>query len=286
MEIHDTMDIQQTNTAGALLFLLLWAFPPGLRAQAAEGVGIYTENIQGVFHIDAARNNPASGNIPAAQQADDVVVDPGGYTGIGTAAPGTQLHIHTRNRLQGVSPLRLADGAGTGKLLTSDAEGRASWQDAPPPPPSTISYSLLDLSAQTYTRGSLVKATGSVFTVPEDGFYSMDVRFWGAGAGRSNTSPAIRNIIRFQLRRLSSATGQEDTVDQYQYNEPSYYAFTTFVTLYASASKDDILSLWIYPVEGFSSYSSPYPGNPNYNHVRTKVLYKKLGVDDDTHYFD
>jgi len=47
--------------------------------------------------------------------------------GIGTSTPNAKLHL--------VGTLKLADGSqGAGKILTSDANGLASWQPPPPPP--------------------------------------------------------------------------------------------------------------------------------------------------------
>jgi hypothetical protein len=77
------------NTLSALLCFLL-------RAQT-EGVAINTENLQGVFHVDAAANDvPPPGTISATQQEDDVVVSEEGYMGIGVLTPSARLHIPSR----------------------------------------------------------------------------------------------------------------------------------------------------------------------------------------------
>jgi hypothetical protein len=86
------------------------------------------------------------------------------------------------------------------------------------------------------------------------------------------------------LRRNRYGTGQQDIVDEYQSNDPSYIRITTFATLYGTAAENDTLSLWIYPVTGFNSLTAN--PSPYYEWIRTKVLYKKLGVDDTTHYFE
>ena len=91
-------------------------------AQAqTEAVGINTENPQGVLHIDGASNNPASA-------ADDVVIDASGQMGVGVAAPAAKVHIYSDTPGQA---LRIADGTqGDGKVLVSDADGKASWTTA------------------------------------------------------------------------------------------------------------------------------------------------------------
>lgn len=55
-------------------------------------VGIFTQNPQGVFHIDAARDNPATGTPTNTQLVNDVVVTPTGTVGIGTN-PRTKLEV-------------------------------------------------------------------------------------------------------------------------------------------------------------------------------------------------
>jgi len=50
--------------------------------------------------------------------------------GIGTSSPSGKLHVN--------GTCKVTDGTqGTGKILTSDATGLASWQPPPPPPPPT-----------------------------------------------------------------------------------------------------------------------------------------------------
>ena len=68
-------------------------------------VGIQTSNPQGVFNIDAAKDNPATGTPSAAQQANDVAVTAAGNMGIGTTVPTNKLHINGTDplRVQGLS---------------------------------------------------------------------------------------------------------------------------------------------------------------------------------------
>jgi hypothetical protein len=281
------MNMQKTNTYGAVFGLLLWVLSPGLQAQAVEGVGINTENIQGVFHIDAAGNNPASGSISPAQQEDDVVITAEGYVGIGTATPTTRLHIHTQNRNRtGVFPLRLPDGADAGKVITSDEEGNASWIMPPTPPSSFVDNTIKIAPRETYPLGDTTQVTNSVYSVPEDGFYSADLRFWAEwqNINGSTSTTVIQTVTRFQLVKTNGSGSK--TVDEFQYNEPSYSRVTVFVTLYASALEGEELSIRVNPAVGNNGLTANPVAGTTYDWIQTKVLYKKLGVDDDTHYFE
>jgi hypothetical protein len=56
-------------------------------------VGIETNNPQGIFNIDGAKDNLTSGVSTTTQQANDLVVTSTGNVGIGTTAPGAKLEI-------------------------------------------------------------------------------------------------------------------------------------------------------------------------------------------------
>lgn len=62
---------------------------------AYSQVGINTINPQGVFNIDGAKDNPATGSPSTAQQANDVMVTSLGRLGIGTTTPQNNLDLGT-----------------------------------------------------------------------------------------------------------------------------------------------------------------------------------------------
>nr|WP_315030150.1 hypothetical protein [uncultured Chryseobacterium sp.] len=84
-------------------------------------VGIQTTNPQGVFNIDAAKDNPTTGAPSVAQQANDVAVTTAGNMGIGTTTPTNKLHVNGTDplRLQGVS----AGNTTTDPLVVIDTNG-------------------------------------------------------------------------------------------------------------------------------------------------------------------
>lgn len=57
-------------------------------------VGINTPNPQGNFHIDGAKDNPATGVPTTTQQANDFMVTNLGNVGIGTISPANNLSVN------------------------------------------------------------------------------------------------------------------------------------------------------------------------------------------------
>ena len=91
-------------------------------------VGINTQNPQGIFNIDGGKDNPTTGSaFTAAQRKNDLVFTANGNLGLGTIFPTTKLHIDngTSN-----GAIRIVDGTqAAGKVLTSDANGVATWKN-------------------------------------------------------------------------------------------------------------------------------------------------------------
>lgn len=68
---------------------------------AFSQVGINTENPLGTFHVDTAKDNPATGTPTAAQAANDVVVSSTGNLGLGTVSPINKFHSVATTATQG-----------------------------------------------------------------------------------------------------------------------------------------------------------------------------------------
>jgi hypothetical protein len=94
-------------------FLLLVMSNNSLNAQ----IGIQTSNPQGPLHIDSAKDNPATGNLTAAQQANDVIINSIGNVGIGTSIPTNKLEVNSGT--SGVKITQLPSAS----ILSTDANG-------------------------------------------------------------------------------------------------------------------------------------------------------------------
>lgn len=100
------------------ILLLMGVFSIGILLHAQ--VGINTKTPLTPFHIDPKGDTNATGT---SGTADDVVVSTTGMVGIGTITPSAQLEVNGK--------FRLDDGTqADGLVLTSDANGYASWQKA------------------------------------------------------------------------------------------------------------------------------------------------------------
>lgn len=85
-----------------------------LSSLAYSQVGVNTPNPQGAFHIDGAKDNPATGAPDAAQQSNDFTVTPTGRVGIGNVAPTSNLHITNNGVATGIGG---GEATNTGLLI-------------------------------------------------------------------------------------------------------------------------------------------------------------------------
>jgi len=84
--------------------------------------GIYTNNPQTSFHVDAGKDNAVTGAPTAVQQANDLVVTNTGNVGIGTTAPSERLDLNTGNlRIRTINTN--VGIAGTDRPVVADANG-------------------------------------------------------------------------------------------------------------------------------------------------------------------
>lgn len=98
----------------------------------------------------------SGGNISPAVSTDNV--------GIGTNSPGAKLEV--------VGQIKITDGnQGANKILTSDANGVASWQNLPSPP--NLGFSNMVVFTSTITNTWAVPA----------GVNKIMIEVWGGGGG-------------------------------------------------------------------------------------------------------
>jgi hypothetical protein len=82
-------------------------------------IGVNTQNPQGIFHIDGAKDNPETGTPTLAQQANDVSVTSMGNVGIGTNTPTNKIEINST--LSNQSGLRFSNLNSSSPAFTGTA---------------------------------------------------------------------------------------------------------------------------------------------------------------------
>lgn len=107
----------------------IWIFLPD-KARAGDNLGNHTAT----QNLNLGANTLTGGGISGLR------LDNAGNVGVGTApSAGARLDVVGTTRSTAVegTSLKVTGGAATGKVLTSDAAGNATWQSAPVPPPAT-----------------------------------------------------------------------------------------------------------------------------------------------------
>ncbi|WP_062178108.1 hypothetical protein [Dysgonomonas macrotermitis] len=132
-------------------------------------VGINTKKPLGWFHIDTNGNTEGTTLAPT-NDSDDVIITFDGNMGIGTALPTNKLTIVSTGTNTG---LHLPNGAGTGKVLTSDAYGNGVWNQ-----PGFSEFTNIPQTASqvTLAAGTHFINSGLSFNFPIEGTYSVTLQ--------------------------------------------------------------------------------------------------------------
>jgi hypothetical protein len=93
------------------------------------GFGIQGSRLQ--IHTDISAADIVFGYGSSATMTETMRIKGTGLVGIGTSSPAEKLQVSGNIKADTVKPtaIKLTPNAGTGKVLTSDASGNASWQD-------------------------------------------------------------------------------------------------------------------------------------------------------------
>ncbi|MGI9580222.1 hypothetical protein ACR1PO_03310 [Chryseobacterium sp. RRHN12] len=220
-------------------------------------VAINNTNPQGIFHVDGAKDNPATGAPTAGQQANDFVVKADGKVGIGTTSPSTKLDINN-----GTSPgaVKITDGTqGLGKVLTSDTEGYARW--ASPSTsfaklgnlPNTFLY-VPTIDDPTIANDQRIAYSGGYIKLTK-GKYQINFTMWCAPSGPNaipgNTNSGFAAVFFSTSSTTNTAptylTPLKSVIIPRLYNtgsiSPDYYGSGNIAV---NITSDTTLYLWVY----------------------------------------
>jgi len=166
------------------------------------------KNIGGAFHIDGKGDNDP---VPtAAQTENDVFVNTDGKVGLGTVSP--EVHLHIEPNAASTVLLRIADGSeGEGRVLTSGADGTASWQKFGAIPVVEIKMGTQMKATISQMAGKYLY-TGTAVTLPP-GLWLIEANVLGFNTWGGGPSFSSRVFIRTIL--ADTNTGQSPTKDSY-----------------------------------------------------------------------
>jgi hypothetical protein len=167
------------------------------------------------------------------------------------------------------SPLRIVDGTqDEGKVLTSNAQGDASWQDLPNVFNLGETYGLQGIPAQTihqHENSNTLYDVGFFFTANVAGFYAFEVRWWS----RFNESTQGLTILHYRLLKNGSQADEYETYVTLNGTDAAH--FCTCFSLYSQANAGDVFTM-----RGRPSYYMFTENNPATPWTQAKVNVLRL----------
>jgi hypothetical protein len=159
-------------------------YAPSINGATQFGAANVTDRL---FVIGNAIDANNTGSVELTERSDALVVLKNGNIGIGSSTPQDKLHI--------VGNLRMVDGTqGTGRVLTSDTNGRATWQNA-----STNAWGLIGNSGMN-------PATNFVGTTD-----AQPLRFRSANTFAGNISNTTTGLVSLGFNAGPGNTGFANT---------------------------------------------------------------------------
>jgi|UPI000689FAD4 hypothetical protein len=142
---------------------------------AKSQVGINTMNPQGIFHIDAGKDNPLTGAPNVSQQLNDFIVTSTGNIGVGTAIPSAKMEINSG--IANASGLRFtnltsATPISAGQTIGVDANGNVVTL----PNPTAVGVTTAEVDSSTGadfnvndSSDTVVSGSTQTITIPTGG---------------------------------------------------------------------------------------------------------------------
>ncbi|WP_284460538.1 hypothetical protein [Chryseobacterium sp.] len=178
---------------------------PGVFISDNQNVSFGTATPQAMFHIDGARDNNVNSAPTPVQQVNDIVVNTSGNIGIGTISPTHKLDIRSATN----GAVKIVDGTqGANKVLTSDANGVATWRDGATDTSIYNSNGTLSANRTVAQAGNNLAFTSTAttgtshFTV-DGATFNIDARNNRVGIGTTNPQTNFHTI---GTRRFENAT--------------------------------------------------------------------------------
>lgn len=237
----------------------------------SQSVAINTRNSSSnhIWIIDGAGDNSTTPS--SAEISNDIIINNQGNVGIGTHTPLAKLSIDAGTGYA----LQIRDGyQAKDKMLTSDDNGNATWSSVMP---STGSIeAIIALPSQLIELGNYtIPLSGSEFTVPSDGYYIYEIRWYG-----KYTVAATRQCMTTSHLRLTLDGTVVDEYEAYQdVTTDITDAITFFTSLATKASKGQKLALinrlGYNPGTGSKMQITNYGDS---NPMTTKIIVKRLNM--------